>query len=247
MTTGLYLDNTSTQLYVDNTNSTGKIILKLGSTDVNTIFEVQDSNGTVLFYVKGDGSYTTTGGSSSILLSISTLPFPIHKDEISFSDRKPLVCWLQTIGLGLKFNKGKIYLTDDGGDIDLQLAIFILTGSATFDNYSTYDNSTKIVESNSVTWTSNSGPNNNGEGFVEFTFSETTLNTTGHYFVGLYNDFSGTAPKYLGYKDAGDPAKSLDNLFYRGNSNESSPGSTLQNSINTSAKGDPPYICLYYT
>jgi len=146
----------------------------------------------------------------------------------------------------LKFNKGRIYITNNGG-AELQLAVYKLTGQATFDDYTTYNNTTKVIESNNVTISNSSGAKGDGTGFVEFTFSTTTLTTTDHYYVGLFNNITGDAPQFLGYKDAGDPGRSLDNLFYLGNDGEATPGSNMQNTQDAGTKGDAPYICLYFT
>ncbi len=98
----------------------------------------------------------------------------------------------------------------------------------------------KIIQSNRVSWTNTSGSASDGIGFVDFEFATTVLNTTDVYFVGLFN--SGSGPKYLGYHDAGDPARGLPGMFYLSNSTdlEFGPSNSMHNNANTAAKGDPP-------
>ena len=59
------IKNTTGNLVLENTNTTGKVQVKLGSTDVHTDFEVVNSDGTQLFNVDASGSVSIPGSFTS--------------------------------------------------------------------------------------------------------------------------------------------------------------------------------------
>ena len=258
---------------ISTTDPSGCIVLKLGSNSgTNSCVEIKDSNDNDVAKISADKSVVYEGDVSvagTFCPSVfeytffSTMAFGNEKDEVTLAGDRPTYVLLNLIDLCgatglLKYNTVRFYVYDPqaSNNYVFQSAIYKLdtAGGAIPGDYTTYNNSTRVSLSNTVTWTDASGSAGNGDGFLDLTFTENTIsqfngNIQNYYFVALQCVQGGNNMHIYGTKDVGNPNREKEHYFYIGSSemteSEFTNATTMQNS-RYSSNGFCPYLNLFY-